>query len=366
MKQSFWIVNSILFILFLGVILFISFSRVKISLRKSIIPEMISNKEETIKKMDTTSIYKNDLFGTSQPLQEKPKEAEKLEIKMPTAPVSVRAQVPEIENPNFLEPLPLTLTGIFVIDDESNNQAIIMDNRTTKQKNYRLGDEIEDAQIARIFKEKIILIRSNGQQEVLYLRADDAKKDSPLEQKNWKKIIKKINENEYDIDYEKFAENVKSIGSFADLMNLTSAYKDGKNIGVKVGKTESGSLAFELGLQPGDVIQKIDGIEVDNTQNRYEAYSKAICKKDEDVIDVEILRSDKTQSIKYRLSSANDLIVRTEVQPKDINEEQIIKEKVKVLKEKHSFAPTYKEIKSQERSKLFKKMADYKNNDEKN
>ena len=40
---------------------------------------------------------------------------------------------------------------------------------------------------------------------------------------------------------------------------------------------------------------------------------------------------------------------------------QIIKEKMKVLQEKHKFAPTYKEIKSQERSKLFKKMADYKN-----
>ena len=300
MKQSFWIVNSILFILFLSVILFITFSKVKISSRKSIIPEAISAKEEVVTKMDTSAIYTNDLFGTSQPLEIRPKENEKTEVTMPAAPQPFRAEVPEVENPNFLEPLPLTLTGIIVVNDESNNQAIIMDNRTNKQKNYRLGDEIEDAQIARIFKEKIILIRSNGQQEVLYLRTDDVKQDGPQEQKDWKRVIKKVSADEYDVDYEKFAENVKSIGAFTDMMNLTSAYKDGKNIGVKVGKIEPGSLAFELGLQPGDIIQKIDGIEVDNTQNRYEAYSKVICKQDEDLINVEILRNDKTQTIKYR------------------------------------------------------------------
>ncbi|MDR3646779.1 MAG: type II secretion system protein N [Candidatus Babeliales bacterium] len=363
MKQSLWIVNSILFCLFLGVILFIAFSKVKIASRKSIVPEVVSTKGEVITKMDTTAIYKNDLFGTTQPMQIKNQETTELEIAMPAAPQAVRAEVPEVENPNFLEPLPLTLTGIIVVSDESNNQAIIMDNRTNKQKNYKLGDEIEDAQIASIFKEKIILIRSNGQQEVLYLRTADVKQDSPMEQKDWKKIIKKNGENEYDVDYEKFAENVKSIGSFTDLMNLTSAYKDGKNIGVKVGKVETGSLAAELGLQPGDIIQKVDGIEVDNTQNRYEAYSKAICKQDEDFINVEVLRSDKTQTIKYRLSTAKDLIIKSEIKPKEINEENIIKEKMKVLQEKHKFAPSYKEIKSQERSKLFKKMADYKPND---
>lgn len=363
MKQSFWIVNAVLFGLFVCVILFISFSKVKISSRKSIVPEAIPLQEETIEKMDTSFIYKNDLFGTYKPIEIIPEEIKIPEIKMPAAPEFVKAEIPEADRPNFLEPLPLTLTGIIIIDDESNNQAIIMDNKTKKQTNYRLGDEIEDSQLARIFKDKIILIRSNGQQEVLYLRANDAKEDNPLEKKNWKNIVKKTEEYEYLIDYDKFIENVKSLSSFSELLNLTSAYKDGKNVGVKVGLLEPAGLGIELGLQPGDIIQKIDGIDVDETEKRYQVYEKIICKNDQEETKVEILRNGTMHTLTYKLATHKDMIIQSEITPRTVNEEQIIKEKIQVLKEKHAFAPTYKEIKSQERSKLFKKMADYKSND---
>jgi len=233
MKQSLWIVNAFLSILFLVIIIFISFSRIKIPHKPSIIPEVVHIKEETVTKMDTSNIYKNDLFGTFQP-QASIEDIQKFEIIMPQPPEAVQAEIPQAESPQFLEPLPLTLTGIIMIDDESNNQAIIMDNRTNKQTNYRINDEIEDALLARIYKNKIILIRSNGQQEVLYLRADEI--DSPNTPKDWKKIISKSNENEYLVNYEKFAENIKSLSEFTNLLNLTSVYKEGKDIGTKIGK----------------------------------------------------------------------------------------------------------------------------------
>ena len=52
-----------------------------------------------------------------------------------------------------------------------------IDIRNMKLLPDKTGDVIEDAQLMRIFSNKVVLVRSNGQQEVLYLREKDAKTD---------------------------------------------------------------------------------------------------------------------------------------------------------------------------------------------
>lgn len=52
---------------------------------------------------------------------------------------------------------------------------MIADNKTNQEGTFKVGDTVQDAQLIRIFSNKIILLRNNGQQEVLYLREQDAK-----------------------------------------------------------------------------------------------------------------------------------------------------------------------------------------------
>jgi len=95
--------------------------------------------------------------------------------------------------PKFLDPLDITLKGIIVlVHNDSKNRAIIADNKTNKELTYKVGSAIEDAQLIRILSNKVIFLRSNGQQEVLYLREKDAELDPVYTIiDNWDGIIQK-------------------------------------------------------------------------------------------------------------------------------------------------------------------------------
>lgn len=366
MKQPFWILNSILLLLFIIILWFVFFSKVKVPPRKNISPDIFVPAEKPITQIDSSAIYNNDLFNTYRPIVKEPSKLEPISA-IPIPPEPIPVQIPPVLTPQFFDALPLTLTGVIMLNDETKNKAIIMDNRTNKQTNYKVGDEIEDAQIIRIFKNKVILIRSNGQQEILYLTHQDAKFDSNiLKTRTTKPIVKKINDENYIIDPDGFAMQVRSLGEFIDMLDLQTAYKQGKSIGSKVGKIESDSIVSELGLNQGDIITKINGKPVDTTENRLEIYNKISLNKDK-VVNLDLLRHNSPFKINYQIrkikkfeKQINQTIHRDVSKPmsdferseKDTAEA----EKIRLLKEKYDFAPTMQEIKLREKCNMAKKI----------
>lgn len=361
MKQPFWIFNSILFTLFITILLFIFFARVNIPKKQSIEPYAISQGSSEPEKIDLEQIYKNDLFNTfkSNAISQV-REAVQL---MPNPPVPVEPHIPEVAPPQFFDALPITLTGIIILEDESKNQAIIMDNKTQQQVNYRVGDEIEDAQLIRILKNKIILVRSNGQQEVLYLRQEDAKIGNPLNRSLLDKdIVKKITNELYFIDPVKFTSYIKNLGELIESFNLSTAYKQGRSIGSIILELPPDSLALQMGLMPGDIIHTINGITTDNHDSQVEIYEKIINLKENDVILVELLRNESPIKIEYKLKKmwrkgnhTKIASIESKIEVEKIEENKIEAEKVKILKEKYKFAPTIEEIKLREKQGMFKR-----------
>ena len=242
-----------------------------------------------------------------------------------------------------------------------------MDNRTSKQTNYKVGDEIEDSQIIKILKNKVILVRSNGQQEILYVRQEDAKYDNQVV--NIKDIVKKISDDNYLIDSTKFVSYVKNVGDFIELFSLATAYKQGQIIGSRIGRLDAASLGLEMGLLPGDIIIKINDVSADNTNNRFNIYKKIISMNENDIITVEISRNGNPIKINYKINNFNKK--NTELKKiQDNKSGEIIKlgntedtadetgnpekEKIKILKEKYEFAPTMQEIKLREKQNILK------------
>ncbi len=359
MKQPFWISNLALLFIFFIVLWFVFFMRVKVTARRSIEPDynLDVEKKET-RKIDISTIYQNDLFNTLQP-EVKPIETPETSNQMPSAPEPLITMAPENPEPQFLEPLPLTLTGIIVNTDETKNIAIIQDNRSSKQNNYKVNDEIEDAQIIRIFKNKVILVRSNGQQEILFVRQADIKDENkkiPLNQ-----IVKKITENVYQIDPIKFANYVNNLGEFIESLDLITAYKQGVMVGSRIGKLEPDSLGIAMGLMPGDIIKSINGILADNTNNRYEIFKNISSLDENDDVNVEISRNDNSINLTYKIKKITlkkpRYEMNEETKQNEIVSQKIIspqEEKEKILQEKYKFAPTLKEIRLREKQNMLK------------
>ena len=204
MTHPFWILNSTLLLLLGCVGSFIYFSDVSIPERESIEPSRIIKKEKSI-QINIRKIYENDLFGTYQK-ELAQKQAIDFGPPLPQSPQPERFEVPEVSEPEFLDPLNIILKGIVVVGThDAKNRAIIEENNTKKELMIKVGEPFEDAQLIRIFKNKIVFLRSNGQQEILYLREQDAKLDPAYALiDSWQDVIEKTEDNVYLVDPQNF------------------------------------------------------------------------------------------------------------------------------------------------------------------
>ncbi|GMU19441.1 MAG: hypothetical protein AMXMBFR12_06330 [Candidatus Babeliales bacterium] len=356
MRQPFWVINSFLLLLAFLVAGFIYFGRPSIPERVDIepTPYRSATRMESA-KFNISKIYEDDLFDTYQKELIPTEQPEQITL-APEAPLPIPIIVPEEPKPQFIEPLPISLKGIIVVlSDDNKNRAIIMDNRTNKENSYKVGDMIEDAQLIKIFSNKVILMRSNGQQEVLYLREKDAKLDPTYASaNNWEGIITQTSPTNFAINTQEFITRIQSLGQFIDTLELTTAYREGQSIGVRITNAGPGSLGQALGLTKEDLITEINNIAVGPTHNRLTIFKDITASKTNDVIRVTLTRGHQELTLQYVLQEVHQ-VRKQEIGQKKTDPGQISEAAKKQLEQKHSFAPTLQEIRDREKINMLQK-----------
>jgi len=359
MRYPLWAVNSLLFFLVLFALIFIWFTQEKISRRGIIEPREYRVAVVTgASKINITKIYEHDLFDTYREL---PKPPPPQPLEPPRPPTRQPARITPKEKPSFLEPLAITLKGIIIVSqDDARNLATIADNKTEQEAVYKIGDSIEDAQLIRIFRNKVVFVRSNGQQEILYLRERDAKTDPAYALLgSWENVIEKKSDAEFSVDPRLFAERVLNLAQFIDIMDLTTAYKRGKSIGCRVGAIVENSLGAALGLHSGDIILAINTIPVTDSENRYAIYKAVIVAKLDDIIKVRILRMGQAVEISYILQEHKQPEVALEsgqiITDRAARPEEVKEKEVKSMRERYTFRPTIEQIRAREKENMLRR-----------
>ncbi len=298
-----WIINSTFALFFIAMLIFVVSTRYKLPGRTTLQANYIPNESsKDVSKIDISLIYRNDLFNTyKEPTQAEIPAQEKKLILPPPPPL--RPAIPVERRPvQFLEPLPITLKGVMYSTDERYNRVVIEENKTHAEKLYKVGDIIEDAEIVRIYYNKIMLIRSNGQQETLFISPVDAQKDPIYGQDiMWSEIIKQVTAHEFMIDKDKFVSSVKNLAEFIDMLDITTAFKKGKSIGCRVGALKPQSVGFALGLAPNDIVVSVDGIIPTSTNERVEIFTKVKNLNYEDNLVVVVMRNGQELTFNYTI-----------------------------------------------------------------
>src|SRR5260221_1608890 len=179
---------------------------------------------------------------------------------------------------------------------------MVQDNKTLQEGTYKVGDIIQDAQLIRIFKNKIIFLRLNGQQEVLYLREQDAKTDPAYSLSHeWNTVIKKTEPNNYLINPKTFVEHVKNLTECIDLLNATTAYQQGKSLGLRIGNITKSPFGNLIGLQNGDIITSINHIPAQTTEERLAIYKNVTSLKPGNTVTIKLIRKNREMEIIYTL-----------------------------------------------------------------
>jgi type II secretory pathway component PulC len=353
MKHPFWLVNDLLLIILLTVIGFMFISQQKEPAKASLTSQAeIKLPKKAVSKIDLSKIYNNDLFETYKaPLA--PEETAALpKITMPEPPSPKPVKVPLALPPKFLEPLQITLKGIISLSDETENIAIIQDTKNSTTKNYHVGSKIEDAQLIRILSNKIILVRSNGQQETLYVNQHDAELDQQMQSRtNWSSVVQQKSSNNYLVDPATFIEVIPNLSELIDKINLVTVYKKGRNVGCRVGLLQPKSIGTALGLQPGDVIESINKVPATTTDSRFEIYQKIIGMNLGDTITINLLRNQTEVVITYTLQQLEEPFpsLAPKVIGKEKSLEEIEAENKELLRQKQQFAPTLEQLRMQQK-----------------
>jgi type II secretory pathway component PulC len=337
--------------------LFVFFSGARIPRRTSIIiePHTYGKTKEEF-EVNIQKIYENDLFGTFHkeiPVYQQPV----FTLDIPPAPPVQAPIIPKIPEPTFLEPLNITLKGIIVVGrDEQKNRVIIADNKTDREQTYKTGDTLEDAQIIRIFNNKVLFLRSNGQQEVLYLKEYDAKHDPAYTMlDDWRDVIRPTGPNSYEVSPHGFVLQINTLSQFIDALGLSTAYSKGNSVGCRIGSLTDHSLGLNFGLATGDIVTSVNDIPATTTQNRLEIYKLVTHLQESDIITVDVQRRGTPVQLKFTLKEFNAVpVVEAGVTAPIQSKEQELEQKKEVLRKKHTFAPTIKELQQHERELMIK------------
>ncbi len=363
MRQPLWIINSLLLLLFLIMLIFMLFSRVALPGRETISPAVrpvVTHVTPEKAKINVATIWEYDLFDTFE--QKPPEEIAPLgpgpvpEPPQPSAPL-----IPAITKPTFLPPLNVTLKGTINDTDDRKNRALIANNDTKQEAAYKVGDVIGDAQLMRIFSNKVIFVRSNGQQEVLYLREKDAKTDPTyVAVGGWSDVVKETAPNNYLVDPALFIERVKTLAQFIEMLDLTTVYKQGTSIGIRVGNIEKDSLGTAMGLKAGDIILKVNNLPADTKIQRAKIYQTIMHIKPADKITLSLNRDGQEFTLTIALQEMKKTsIIKDEAQltskVEAISPEAMQEKEAKILQEKFKFAPTLKEIRERERKNIMER-----------
>lgn len=356
MKHPFWIVNLGLLSLVLVAFAFVYISKVKVPERAEIEPTQALPRKELKVAINIKKIYEDDLFGTYTKELPQLKKLDTI-IPFPAPPAQQKIIAPKVIEPEFLDPLQVTLKGIIVVgSNDAKNRAMVQDNKTTQEGTYKVGDIIQDAQLIRIFKNKIIFLRLNGQQEVLYLREQDAKVDPAyIEPNEWENVIKKTSEYNYFINPKTFVEQVKNITQCIDMLNATTAYQQGKSIGLRIGNLTKSPFGALLGLQKGDIIVNVNNIPAQTTEERLAIYKNITSLKLGNKITVNLVRKNTAVTITYTLYDFST------VEQQETSEEKqqtafFFNKKNDTFKQQHyAFAPTIDKIKKADHQMMFEK-----------
>lgn len=349
MKNPLWIVNSALIILLIGGATTLLVMRRDVPLRRSIVataPD--SSQKKDVSRIASNRITEADLFNTVV------KRAPALEIvdpvkPIPRPPTPAPVVIPETPKPEFLSPLEVTVRGVIYAGNDLDNRAIIMNNKTKQETLCKIGDRLEDADIIKIGRNKVVFVRVNGQQETLFISQRDARKDPGfVTDGSWNGIVSQASESMFLVDPKRLVERMQTLAQFIDTLDITTAFSRGSIIGCRIGRLAPQSLGRALGLLPGDIITEINGVAPTTTANRVEIYTAIRTLKRSDSITTKIIRGSETIARTYILQK----IPKASPEARPQLGEVVTRSEIQGATPQQSFAPEMARVQRNERKTM--------------
>jgi general secretion pathway protein C len=200
--------------------------------------------------------------------------------------------------------LNVKLWGTALAHDPAQSFAIIEDQAARRQNLYRVGDSVlEIATLTRVEWDRVVLSR-DGNEEVLELssaRASGGKDAAPVggaAPASGGERIRKTADNKFLIDRRELEQTVANINEVFTQARAVPFFQDGKTVGFRVFAIKPGSVFEKIGLQNGDVIQRVNGVELTDPTKAISLFTEL---QNEGHIAVDLQRNKQAKNFSYEI-----------------------------------------------------------------
>lgn len=244
---------------------------------------------------DYQSIVEGNIFNSK--MRGKQPEPEKFQEALPE-----QVAAPKV-------PLNMTLVGT-AVGHGGASYAIIEDTKTKEQLLYRVGDVlVDEATIARITRNRVE-IRRGKETEILEvsLNPEEAKSTAQPSLASSPPVVppkgtagsnvRQVSRNRWVLDRREVESAVDNLPQLLTKARIIPNFTEGKPDGFRIFAITEDSLYSKIGLQNGDILHRVNGIEVKDPQNFMKVFEQL---KDETSITVDLVRNNQKETFGYEI-----------------------------------------------------------------
>jgi general secretion pathway protein C len=185
--------------------------------------------------------------------------------------------------------------------------AVVEDVKTKQQKILTVGDKIDDAEVTEIGWRHMVL-RRNGQDELLLVAPNLGTDGGPAPSTtsvttapaaaDGDAQVKKIGEDRYLVAQAEVEHSLANLSELFTQMRAVPNMQDGKTNGFRLFAIRGGSLFQKIGLQNNDVVQRINGIEINDPGKAMSLFQDL---QGETRLSVDVVRGGENRTLSYEI-----------------------------------------------------------------
>jgi general secretion pathway protein C len=110
--------------------------------------------------------------------------------------------------------------------------------------------------------------------------------------------IRRVGSNTFEIDQSEVDSALNNLSSLATEARIVPYFENGQSKGFKLYSIKPNSLIAKIGIMNGDVIQKVNGYDINSPEKALQIYSML---KNENNISIDVMRNGQPKSFQYRI-----------------------------------------------------------------
>ena len=185
---------------------------------------------------------------------------------------------------------------IGTIEGASFSGAVLED--ASGQAFYRINQKLPDgSQIIKVQRDKVVLRRADSSTTEIQV-VDDTKIVIVSKPVATGGGVRKLSEGKFMVDQREVTASTENMSQLLTQARALPYMEQGKTVGFRISEIIPGSLYEKIGLQNGDVIQKINSQDVDDPAKFFQMYQSL---KEERSISIDLMRGGQRQTLNYEI-----------------------------------------------------------------